>query len=140
MIVAFDPELHSRFVFSAWCQGAGEPFERLHRKLREGAQCAVRVGNNNQPVLVNGRMRILIYGYAVVTAPQTVAWAYTKPALRGQKILRSLLGHLGVDVRKPMQSLVWSPACDGLIRRGWPIVYAPGVVVPRVPDERRAAG
>jgi hypothetical protein len=130
LIVPFDPELHARFVFSAWCNGSGETFERLHRLLRTGARAAVKVGSTNRNVFM---------GWAVVTDPQTVAWVYTKDRLRGSGIMSRLLEHLGVDLEQPMTALFWSPACDGLIGNGWPIVYAEGAVRPLVRDERRAA-
>ncbi len=114
MIVPFDPELHRRFVFSAWCGGAGEPFDRLHRLFREGARCAVRIGETNAK---------LFYAYAIVLGPQQLVWAYTKEALRGQGIMRALLGHLGVDVHAPMTALFRSPSADALIGKGWPITY-----------------
>ncbi len=115
MIVPYDPDLHRRFVFSAWCGGAGEPFDRLHRLFREGARCAVRVGETNEA---------LFYGYAIVAAaPQTLVWAYTKEKLRGQGIMRALLQHLGVDVKAPMVALFHAPAFDALIAKGWPITY-----------------
>ena len=126
MIVAYDPGLHRRFVFSAWCHGAGEPFDRLHRLLRAGARCAVRVGNKNRPVLINGQMRILIMSYLVLAAPQTVVWAYTKPKLRGQGLMKELLEHMGVDRKQPITVLFRSPVSDALKAGGWPITYEGG--------------
>ncbi len=40
--------------------------------------------------------------------------------------MRTLLGELGVDVAQPMVALFDSPACQGLIRKGWPITVAKG--------------
>jgi hypothetical protein len=114
LIVAYDPALHRRFVFSAWCHGSGETFETLHRLMRGGARCAVRVADRN------GR---LYYAFAIAAGPQTVAWAYTKEALRGQGMMRSLLEHLGVDVNAPMLALFHAPAADALRDKGWPISY-----------------
>jgi len=128
MIVPFDPELHARFVFSAWCAGSGEPFERLHGLLRRGARCAVRVGQLNRDIYM---------GYAVVDGPQTVIWCYTKEKLRAKGIMRDLLDHLGVDIAKPIRALFWSPVADALVRKGWPLVYLD--TSPTVPDARRTA-
>lgn len=127
MIVAFDPDRHQRFVFSAFCAGAGEPFEWLHRLLRHGARCAVRVAPANPD---------LFYAFAVVSAPQTVAWCYTKERLQGHGCMTALLAHLGVDVRQPMIALLSSPACEALRRKGWPIDYpAPALAL----DEQQVA-
>jgi hypothetical protein len=38
--------------------------------------------------------------------------------------MRALLAELGVDIAKPMVALFDSPACQGLIRKGWPITVA----------------
>lgn len=114
MIVPFDPQVHERFVFSGFCNGAGEPWEWLHRLLRHGAKCAVRVAPAHPD---------LFYAFAVVSAPQTVAWCYTKSALRGHGFMSALLQHLGVDVGQPMIALLPSPAAEALRRRGWPIDY-----------------
>ena len=124
MIVPYDPVVHRRFVFSAWCLGAGEPFDRLHRIFRAGARCAVRVGSTNPSVFM---------GYLVVAPePQTVVWAYTKERLQGQGICKALLEHMGIDRTLPMVVLFPSPAADALMRRGWPIRYG-------ADDERRPA-
>lgn len=122
MIVPYDPEVHRRFVFSAWCLGAGEPFDRLHRIFRAGARCAVRVGASNPD---------LFMGYVIAAPePQTIVWAYTKERLQGEGIMTELLEHLGVDRRKPIVALFRSPAADALVRKGWPIRYG-------TDDERR---
>jgi len=139
VIVPYDPDVHRRFVFSAWCGGAGEPFERLHRILRDGARCAVRVGNKNQPVLIGGQNRILIMGCAIIAAPQTVVWAYTKARLVHQGIMKALLEHLGVDRSRPITALFWSPlaqeSVDQMNARGWQITF--GVDGAVRGDERR---
>ncbi len=130
MIVPFDPQVHERFVFSGFCNGAGEPWEWLHRLLRHGARCAVRVGSTN---------RNLFYGFAVVTEPQVIAWCYTKKKLQGHGVMTALLGHLGVDIRQPMVALLPSPAAEGLRRHGWPISY-PAPALPARRLEVRADG
>ncbi len=114
MIVPFDPERHERFVFSGFCRGSGETWEWLHWHLRHGAKCAVRVAPGNPE---------LYYAFAVVTGPQIVAWCYSKEKLRNQGFMTELLRHLGVDVQQPTLALLPSPACDELIRKGWPITY-----------------
>jgi hypothetical protein len=125
LIVPYDPDLHRRFVFSAWCAGAGEPWEVLHRLLRAGARCAVWVGTTNPA---------LFMAYAVVMPErQTVVWAYTKERLRGQGIMRALLEHLGVRCQWPITVLFWSPVAEALIEGGWQIVRGEAGG-----DERRA--
>lgn len=116
LIVPFDPERHSRFVFSAWCHGAGEPRDRLHRLLRTGCRCWVRQAAGKPE---------LFYGFVAVPQPprQEVIWVYVKEEMQRFGLMVELLGHAGIDTTKQMTALFRSPACDGLRRRGWKIRY-----------------
>lgn len=119
-IVPLAPE-HERFVYSSWCAGAGEPRAVLSDLLANGARL----------VVLTGRDPDLLIGWAAAFRPprqQLVVWAYTRAtagsASRGLGVMRALLAELGVDVKKPMVALFDSPACQGLIRKGWPITVA----------------
>jgi hypothetical protein len=122
-IVPLAPE-HERFVYSSWCAGAGEPRIVLEGLLARGARCVVLTGARDPGLLVGWA--------AAMPAPhqQYVVWAYTRAtaggASRGRGVMRALLGELGVDVTKPMTALFDSPACQGLVRKGWPITVAKG--------------
>jgi hypothetical protein len=120
-IVPLDPNAHGRFVFGTWCISAGEPRERLHYLLRTGVARAVvrvfaRMGHDGKP-LFGG------WAAAVVADPQVVIWAYTQPRVRKDGNMVAFLTAAGCDTTKPMRAAFRSPACDGLIRGGWPIAY-----------------
>lgn len=118
-IVPYCPEQHGRWVFSSWCAGSGEPRQVLEGHLAAGARLLVYTGARNPDLYV---------GWACARRPphqQHVVWCYTRssPAgvARDRGVMRALLGELGVDICAPMVALHDSPACQGLIRKGWPI-------------------
>jgi hypothetical protein len=116
-IVPFGPE-HERFVYSSWCAGSGEPRYVLADLLERGARLLVATGRDPD----------LLVGWACALGDQVVVWAYTRATAgavsRGRGVMRALLAELGVDVKEPMVALFDSPACQGLIRKGWPITVA----------------
>lgn len=114
-IVPYDRENHEAFVASALTAGAGRGRSVLRALVIAEVPIAVRVGNKNPN---------LCMGFAIVPGRQRVVWCYTKEKLRGKGIMTELLEHLGIDIHKPIIAQWRSPACDTLIKRGWPITYA----------------
>jgi hypothetical protein len=115
--VAADPERHRNFIFAAWCQGAGEPREVLHRLLRtQEAKAFVWE--------IEGEREPLFAGFVVVDArdPQRIVWAYTKQVARKQGVMTALLDAAGTNTAHPLvapENIV----SRAIQRRGWPITF-----------------
>ncbi len=110
---------HANWVLSNFGAIAGYPTEVLSDILANpDTKACIRVGREDPS-------RFL--AYAVLSAPQTVAFAYTKPMARGRGYMTSLLKHLGVDLDQPLVALFRTPATDGMIRRGWRVSYPPEI-------------
>jgi hypothetical protein len=120
-IVRADPERHGRFIFGTWCISAGEPHDRLHFLMRNGiAKAVVRDFLKNDQ---NGKPLFGGWAAVVVADPQIVIWTYTQTRVRKAGNMVALLTAAGTDTTRAMRAAFRSPACDGLIRGGWPIRY-----------------
>lgn len=110
-------------MFGTWCASACEPREALHALLRRGVARAVVRDLQNEERSRDGKPDFPGWAAVVVKDPQVVVWAYTKPRGRRDGNMVALLMELGTDLTREMRAVYWSPACDGLISKGWPIRY-----------------